>query len=451
MFKKHIFVTLLIAIVIIGSISFGAAMYSENKVYKNYLKAQYQMNVYNLLENVKGMQVSLSKATIAEDPGQRAMLFEEISRQAETAKNDLHNLPINHQSIAQTSKFLTQVGDYTYTLIKNEDKSEVHNKKTQKTVEELKNYSAYLTLQLQALEDEMTNEKFNWDEIRKSGVENEPSTAKDDFNIKFENISNEMQNYPKLIYDGPFSDKALSIKPKVLSEKEVSKEEALNSAKKYIGENKIKNIKVTEEVKGDIPGYSIKANLIGEKDSYVSIDISKNGGKLIYMLNNREISGQKLTMKEAIDKGKEYINKNGYPKMIPLYSLKYDNVAVINYVYVKDNIIIYPDQIKIKVALDTGEIIGVDGRTYLKDHTDSRKIDPPTINYKKYKENLSKEVKVENIRLTLIPVDSTREVLCYEYVVDKQGEKYMVYINSKTGEEENILKVLETSNGELTM
>lgn len=451
MLKKQTLIGLLVIIIVIGSISFGAVMYSENRTYKNYLKAQYQMSVYNLLENVKGMQVSLSKATVAEDSGQRAMLFEEISRKAEGAKSDLHNLPINHESISQTSKFLAQVGDYTYTLVKNEDKGEEKNKRTQKTIEELKNYSSYLTLQLQALENEMMNEGFDWDEIRKTGVEYENTKVKDDFNIKFKNISKEMQSYPTLIYDGPFSDNALNVKPRILKEKVVSKENALKNVKKYIDNSKVSDIKYTEKVEGTMPAYSFKANLKNQKNSYIDINISENGGKLIYMLNNRDVSKQKISMDTAIEKGKEYIKENGYTNMIPLYSLKYDNVAIINYVYVKDNIIIYPDQIKVKVALDNGEIIGIDGRTYLKDHNDSRKIDTPKIDYKKYKTELSKRMKVENIRLALIPVDSTKEVLCYEYVTEKDGEKYIVYINAITGKEENILKVLETSNGELTM
>jgi spore germination protein len=41
--------------------------------------------------------------------------------------------------------------------------------------------------------------------------------------------------------------------------------------------------------------------------------------------------------------------------MIPTYSLRYDNIAVINYVYTEDKVVIYPDQIKLKIALDNGE------------------------------------------------------------------------------------------------
>lgn len=452
MFKKQTIITLLAIIIVIGSVSFGAVMYSENKTYKNYLQAQYQMNLYNLLENVKNMQVSLSKATISQTPNQRTMLFEEISRQAQGAKSDLHNLPISHESISQTSKFLAQVSDYTYTLTKNSDRGNKIDKKTENTIEQLKSYSAYLTLQLQALEREISKGNFDWEQIRSQGVEAVDGELKDGIDIKFQNISNEMQSYPTLIYDGPFSDKALNIKPKVLSEKAVSKETAIENAKMSLGKNKVESIKVTGEVKSDtIPAYSITAKLKGQKDSYVNMDISKNGGKVIYMLNHREPGNETLSMKEAINKGKEYIKSNGYPKMIPLYSLKYDNTAVINYVYVKDNVVIYSDQLKLKVALDNGEILGVEAHTYLKDHSESRDIPKPKIDHTKYQKEIAKKLNIKNIRLSLIPVDSSREVLCYEYVADKNGEKYIVYINAITGDEENILKVVETSNGELTM
>lgn len=452
MFKKQTLITLLVIILVIGSISFGAVMYSENKTYKNYLQAQYQMNLYNLLENVKNMQVSLAKATISQTPNQRALLFEEISRQAMGAKSDLHNLPLAHDSISQTSKFLAQVSDYTYTLTKNRDNVTKIDSKTENTIEELKSYSAYLTLQLQALEREISHGNFNWEQIREQGVQSSDGEVKDKMDIKFQNISNEMQSYPNLIYDGPFSDKALNIKPKILSEKVVPKETALQSAKKSLGQNNVQSIKVTGEVKNNsIPAYSITAKLKNQKNSYVNMNISKNGGKLIYMLNHRDIGKETLSIKEAIDKGKKYIEANGYPKMIPLFALKYDGIAVINYVYVKDNVVIYSDQLKLKVALDNGDVVGVEAGTYLKDHSESRNIPSPKVDLTKYQSEIAKKLDIKNIRLALIPVDSTKEVLCYEYVAEKNGEKYIIYINALTGEEVNILKVVETSNGELSM
>ncbi len=53
-------------------------------------------------------------------------------------------------------------------------------------------------------------------------------------------------------------------------------------------------------------------------------------------------------MKKAIDIGTKYLNGLGYKNMLPTYTLRYGNEAVISYVYKQGNVIIYPDQIKLK-------------------------------------------------------------------------------------------------------
>ncbi|MEG2337798.1 MAG: germination protein YpeB [Clostridium sp.] len=452
MFKKQNVVALLVIILVIGSVSFGIVTYSENKVYKNYLKAQYQMNLYNLLEDVKDMQVSLSKVTVSSSKAQRAVLFDQISREANSAKDMLHSLPIAHEAIGNTSKFLSQVSDYTYMLVKYPEKSNVISADTNKVIEGLKNYSAYLTLQLKALESEILSGSFDWETIRNQVQTVSDPKIKNAVDTKFNNISGQMQEYPTMIYDGPYSDNALNIKPKILNEKVVSKDTALENARGILGNDRVSSIKVSGETKNNaLPAYSVIASLKGQDDSTVNMDISKNGGKLVYMLNNRTLGEEKINMKQAISFGTKFIKDNPYPKMVPLYAMKYDNAAVINYVYVKDGVIVYSDQVKIKVALDNGEIIGVEAHTFLKDHSSDRNIEKPTLDYKALASEISKKAKLNSVRLALIPIDGSREVLCYEYVVEKSSEKYIVYINATTGKEENILKIIETPNGELTM
>jgi len=55
--------------------------------------------------------------------------------------------------------------------------------------------------------------------------------------------------------------------------------------------------------------------------------------------------------------------------MVDTYYLKEDSTATINYAYKQDNVIIYPDLIKVKIALDNGEIIGIESKGYLTSHT----------------------------------------------------------------------------------
>ena len=52
--------------------------------------------------------------------------------------------------------------------------------------------------------------------------------------------------------------------------------------------------------------------------------------------------------------------------------------------------------------------------------------------------------------LALIPLDATREVLTYEFECESGGT-YFVYIDAMTGEESNILYVIDSEQGTVLM
>ena len=45
------------------------------------------------------------------------------------------------------------------------------------------------------------------------------------------------------------------------------------------------------------------------------------------------------------------------------------NRKPINYAYVQNNVVIYSDLIKVKIALDNGEVLGIESTGYLNNHT----------------------------------------------------------------------------------
>jgi len=56
--------------------------------------------------------------------------------------------------------------------------------------------------------------------------------------------------------------------------------------------------------------------------------------------------------------------------MVDTYYLKEDNTAIINYAYKQGDVVVYPDLIKVKIALDNGEVIGFESKGYLSNHTE---------------------------------------------------------------------------------
>jgi germination protein YpeB len=104
----------------------------------------------------------------------------------------------------------------------------------------------------------------------------------------------------------------------------------------------------------------------------------------------------------------------------------------------------------VKIALDKGDIIGFEGEKYLVSHTD-RKLPKAKISVDQARLKASSKMQVTNSRLALIPLLSSREVFCYEFAGKKDDTTYVVYINAENGNEENILQIIDTPDGQLAM
>ena len=451
MFKKRAVLAIIVSIIIAGSTTFGTLMYLESRDYRNVLQSQYERSLYNLVSDVEQIQVSMSKIPVSASQKQSLLMFADVWRQANAAQERLNSLPISNAALQDVSKYLSQVGDFCYALLKAANRGESLTQSEWNNFDKLKNYSQYLSTQIHALEQDVSQGRMDWGEIRTAGREIFEKKLQNSVETKFEQIAESMQKYPTLIYDGPFSENVLNIKPRVLSEKEISLDKAKEIAANILGKDKVESISQYSDKKGErIPAYALSVKMKGRRDGEVNIDISKNGGHVVYMLDSRDVNGDKIGMKEAVERGRKFLESIGYKDMIPTFSLKYDSTALVNYVYVDGNHVVYPDQIKLKIALDNGDIVGIESQHYLIAHYD-RDIPNPRITPEEARKNVSQKLNIRNVRLAVIPMESLREVYCYEFYGDYDGEKYIVYINSQDGNEERILKIMDTPNGELTM
>ena len=256
------------------------------------------------------------------------------------------------------------------------------------------------------------------------------------------------------IYDGPFSDNVVEIKPKVLSQKVVSEKSAVEVINNMFGKAKISKIEYKPQAgKTNIPTYTFYISFNGRDKSEPKtvIEISKNGGKVVYLLDNRTIGKATLNIQKAIEDGSKFLRKIGYENMEPTYTLNYGNTAVVSYVYKQGNVAIYPDQVKLKIALDDNSIIGIESEKYLVSHVEKRDMIIPKITEAKARQKVGTRLKISKVSLAIIPTEMNKEVLCYEFLGSYKGKDFIVYINAGTGYEQRIIEIIDTPNGKLTI
>ena len=132
------------------------------------------------------------------------------------------------------------------------------------------------------------------------------------------------------------------------------------------------------------------------------------------------------------------------------YFLKQDGIVTINYAYNQNGVIVYSDLIKVKVALDNGEIMGMETTGYLNSHCD-RDLSNSKITMEEAKTKINNRLELTSEGMAIIPTEWQTEILCYEFKGKVDGTDFLVYINAETGEEEDILIITNTPNGTLTI
>lgn len=454
MAKKRIIYTFIVTAIVVFSTTYAILMTLERNDYRNYLQGQYSKNMYELISSVQNIRVDLSKSAVVGSKEQSIVIFGDIFRYASIANDSLHSLPISQEIVQNTSKFLSQVGDFSSSLARLNSEGKKLTEENYKKIEMLKQGSMNLESQLNEVLNNVNKGNVRWGEIRKevSGVL--AKNSENDITKQFMDIQKQVVQYPTLIYDGPFSDNVLEIKPRISKLPVVTKDQAEQVIKKAIGEDRIANIQYMEyNSSGRIESYSFQVTIKDrpKNQEKVACEVSKNGGKLLYLLDNRDVTKAVLKTKEAADIGTKYLESLGYTGLVPTYNLNYNNTAVISYVYRTKNINIYPSQIKLKVALDNGGIVGVESEKYLIAYNPNRKISKPKISISKAMEKVSKNLEIKSKKLAIIPTETNKEVLCYEFVGTYKEDTFIVYINADTGYEQRIVQIINTPNGELTM
>lgn len=442
----YIMALALILLVIFG----GNAIITNKKLSKatRTINDIYSKSFLELADSVNEIDIYLAKGAVSNSPEYLSELASKIYMQSSSAINSLGQLPVSHIELDNTAKFLSQVGDYTYVISKKAMSGEGISDKEKDELSKLSYYADSLSDKLYELEDQMFKNGLSFENIDKGRVST--ANAMPDLGTNMQKIEENFQDYPSLIYDGPFSDHINRQTAIHLSGRgEITREEAEEKIKNFPGIISVKSIAYSGETKGTIPTF--KYNVTDSDNKRLSIEVSKQGGMIVNMLKNRNVPSSDLSVQDAIKKGGEYLIKCGIHSMKESYYEIKNNIITINYAYVENGIIMYPDLVKIKIAMDNGEMLGFESQGYLMSHTENRELNPVNVFYEQAKELISPVVTVTDSNMAVIPKEGGREVLCYEFITTLNDKKFIIYINATNGAEEQILMLIENNDGVLTL
>lgn len=448
--KKNYIYGILI-ILIIAIIILGVFLYRQKTSYTIATENQYNLAFYELVDYIDDVKNYLAKATISNSAEHGAETLMHVWREANLAQVYLAQLPVSSNELSNTAKFLNQVSEYSYSLatkcINNEDitDEELAN------LEELYKYCKNLQETLTQLANDMGSGNISWKELTKDANVAFAQQVDNLSSASFSNLDENFGEYEGLIYDGAYSEHIESAEKKGLVGEEITEEQAKDIAKKFASEENIEEITSNGLVEnGNIVVYEFAIKIKdGDSNNPMNIAISKKGGHVVLMNYNRDVTEEKISQEKANKIGQDFLTSRGIENMKSTYYLKQGGVVTINYAYEQDGVVVYPDLIKLKIALDNGEILGMETSGYLNNH-EKRNIPVAKISEEQAKKSLNKNLEITSSGLAIIPTEWRTEIFCYEFKGKVNDTDFLVYINAETGKEENILVIIDTPNGILT-
>ncbi|MFW5779824.1 MAG: PepSY1/2 domain-containing protein [Bacillota bacterium] len=411
-------------LVIVGlSLTLAFAVERQNQ-YRIDLENIYEKSYYDTMASVYNIETNMEKLSIAEGDTMQRKLLNSIWRECELAENNLAQLSTDSESVDQIIKFINQMGDYCHYLSNKLEEFDISEEENQ-NLDSLAELLRELKTNLISIQEEL---------MSGGRILGPYGQEVNYFSDAFHKMNHTTIEYPHLLYDGPFSEARNERTPIALEGlQNYTQEEGQELLQEHFPHDNLE-IEYMGEVTGTIPAYLYNISA-GELSG--SVELTKQGGYILIYNSFKSIRDPNLGEDECIEKAEEFIEDIGYENMEPVWVTNNHSTLYINFAYVQDDVIIYPDLIKIKVAADNGEIIGVEARNYIFNHK-QRQLDIP--NEIDYSPNNGTTVVKEN--LALIPTEWNTEVLSKEYVVTKDEKTYIIYVNVDSLEEEKILMVI---------
>lgn len=428
---------IIITLAFIAAVIFGAYQRARAVEYREDIRMNYQRVFTELVQYVDDLEVSLEKSMFVNDPGQMIRLSGEIYRQAAEAKANLAQLPLSTKPLENVSEFLSQSGDYAYSLSLRMLEGQSMTDEEYKNLAALSGYAKKVAA---ALDADM--EKLNGGTLELSRAAGDMKNSPLD--TAMGEIEEQLHDYPALIYDGPFSSHLNDRKPVFTADMpEISKEEALQKAKDLTGMEKLE----LNEEGGVLPVYYLTGS-DGEKTA--SMAFTKKGGYLEYYLVDRETGDIHVDVAEARLNASKFLESAGFKGMTESYYEAISSAVVINFAAEQDGYTLYPDLVKVKVALDTGEIIGLESRGYIMYHK-TRSIPKEKITINDAREKINPNVSIKSITRAVIPMDDGSERFTWQVEGAIGERRCLIYINTQNGAEEKLFLLMESDTGVLAV
>jgi spore germination protein len=426
-----------LTVTIIGVAFWGYQEHQEKNAVLLQAENTYQRSFHDLTYYVDLLHDKIGTVLAMNSPRSLSPQLAEIWRITSDAHSEVGQLPLALLPFNKTEEFLSNIGDFSYrTAVRGLEKDPLTDEETER-LQNLYQQSGEIKRELRNVQHLVLENNLRWMDVQLALVNND--TKADNTIIDgFKTVEKNVESYSESGFNTQLNGVVKHNEEEIKLEGSNIDESKVHSIANDIFNLDGTDLKVTSSGEGaDIKVYS--ASYENDKE-HGYFDITEKGGYLISMLISRDMKEPTIGLYDGSQKALAFLKKLGYENLEVYNSTQYNDVGVYNFAYTQDDVLIYPDAIQVKVALDNGEVIGMSARQYLVNHQD-RTISDPEITVDEARKEVNPKVEIQEDRLAIIDNDLGEEVLCYEFIGTLGEDTYRIYINATDGFEERVEKL----------
>ncbi|ANS74880.1 germination protein YpeB [Paenibacillus yonginensis] len=429
-------------ILLIGALVWG---YQENRDKNSVLlkaENQYQRAFHDLSYHVDRIhgEIGNTLAVNSDSTQMHRKGLMNVWRITSEAQGEINQLPLTLLPFNQTEELLSRVSQFSYqTAARDLTKSPLSDKELS-NLKELYKRTGEISNNLQQVQNKVISNRLRWMDVE-SALATEKAAADNTIIDGFKTVDKKVSEYSELDLGPSVASVYKKRSVKQLDSKPVSQNEIRDKAAKFLGVS-TSNIKVAENGTGtEWASYTATATGVGQDSRAVaSLDFTQRGGNMISYNLSRDVGPRTISAGAARQKAGEFLKSKGFEEMTPVTYDEYDNMGSLTFVRSQDGVLIYPEKATVRVALDTGEVTGVQCSDYVyeRNKDDKEQLPKAKMTLAEVKKHLNPEFKENYHRMAVIDNDAGERVATYEFSGRINGSNYRIYLNGNTGEEEKV-------------
>lgn len=447
---KLIIPFLLLALVITAG--WGYSQYQARQQWEINTENQYQRAFEEFTSHVGNMETAMSKTLVAGSFPQSNHLLTDIWRESNSSQTSLGQLPLTSMELSRIKMLLAKTSTFSFNSAQNQlIKGNRLGNKEWNTLKSLRDQTQLIQQHLTALREQFYTRRARWLEVDRLGPVGATGLADKSLNNNkvtkaFLMLEDGLRRVPDVQFEG--NNLEFVPKPTGLTGKSISVREAIAIARQFLGpEYRRAVIKYDRLIYGGFPSYMITVSHPRYRNRTKNLSISVKGGHVAWILGTRNVRSTRFSVAQSEGAARTFLDRNHFPAMEAVSRERFANIVNISLAPVRNKVIYYPELVKMQVAQDNGEILGMDAIAFL---TFYNPREPaylkPRISEAYIRRLLNPHLKPVKIRLAQVLDEMYNKVLCYEVEGTLDNNRYLIYYNANTGKEEKLRRVDRNGN-----